>query len=550
ISPEEEQWVSAKRTASIPAWRDYLMRANISGLNINDFTSGPRLPNIAISISGGGYRAMLGGASVLNAFDVRNETAAAAGTGGVLQIASYLGGLSGGAWLVSSLAIADFAPLTSMFGAWDLDTNLILPAGQGGLSAFRNVKEYNQAANAVDQKAGAGFKVTLTDYWSQLLGPHIDQNIADGAAFTPTWSSLAALSSLANHTFPFPLVVFAQRSPQEKRVTVMSNVWEANVFDTGSFNPAINAFVQTKYYGTFVSNDQPQHQPLQEGSPFQAIRPPCVNDFDHSSFIAGTSSSLFNVAMEQLGGTDSFLQPIASKLSEEGRDTAIIPNPFHQSQLSNSSVANDLNIELVDGGENGQNLPLFPLIQVARDVDVILAGDVSADTVNYYPNATSVIISAQYATWMNLPDRFPPVPMIPEAWVAQGLLERNTVFGCGALASNGGGNTSYAGPMLVYIPNRSAVTNTNYSTFKLTYSQDEIDGFYSNGMAITTHADPLYLNDGEMPQPWPTCLACILIGRPWRDAAAQQTSTTIPLPSQCKSCFQQYCWNGSMEGNT
>lgn len=62
-------------------------------------------PTVGIAVSGGGFRAALVGAGIFNAFDQRNKTAVKAGTGGILQLASYMTGLSGGAWFVSSLAI-------------------------------------------------------------------------------------------------------------------------------------------------------------------------------------------------------------------------------------------------------------------------------------------------------------------------------------------------------------------------------------------------------------------------------------------------------------
>lgn len=62
-------------------------------------------PTVGIAVSGGGFRAALVGAGMFNAFDGRNKSAVKAGTGGVLQLASYMTGLSGGAWFVSSLAI-------------------------------------------------------------------------------------------------------------------------------------------------------------------------------------------------------------------------------------------------------------------------------------------------------------------------------------------------------------------------------------------------------------------------------------------------------------
>jgi lysophospholipase len=65
------------------------------------------LPTISIALSGGGDRAALYGAGVLNALDGRNSTSVEKKTGGLLQAATYLSGLSGGSWLLSSFVYED-----------------------------------------------------------------------------------------------------------------------------------------------------------------------------------------------------------------------------------------------------------------------------------------------------------------------------------------------------------------------------------------------------------------------------------------------------------
>lgn len=66
------------------------------------------LPRTAFAASGGGYRATIYSSGILNAFDGRNPSSNRVGTGGLLQAADYLAGLSGGSWMVTALAEADF----------------------------------------------------------------------------------------------------------------------------------------------------------------------------------------------------------------------------------------------------------------------------------------------------------------------------------------------------------------------------------------------------------------------------------------------------------
>ena len=70
-------------------------------------------------------------------------------------------------------------------------------------------------------------------------------------------------------------------------------------------------------------------------------------------------------------------------------DIADYPNPFIGVNNDSSHIANNTMLTLVDGGEDNQNIPLNPLIQPMRNVDVIFAVDSSADTNETWPTADS-----------------------------------------------------------------------------------------------------------------------------------------------------------------
>lgn len=104
MGPGETAYLSSKAAKSIPLWRDYLTNVGLLDLDIDRFlakatgTGGKpasTLPNFGFAISGGGARAGLVGAGVLNAFDGRNPEAQSERTGGLLQLANYAAGLSG-----------------------------------------------------------------------------------------------------------------------------------------------------------------------------------------------------------------------------------------------------------------------------------------------------------------------------------------------------------------------------------------------------------------------------------------------------------------------
>lgn len=107
IHPSEEEYVSTRLTAVIPnAWRDWVGDGSAIGYNLTAFVdvsggndptanAAEKFPKIGIAVSGGGLRAAQFGAGVLSALDARNDSSKSAGTGGMLQVMSYLAGLSG-----------------------------------------------------------------------------------------------------------------------------------------------------------------------------------------------------------------------------------------------------------------------------------------------------------------------------------------------------------------------------------------------------------------------------------------------------------------------
>lgn len=56
-------------------------------------------------------------------------------------------------------------------------------------------------------------------------------------------------------------------------------------------------------------------------------------------------------------------------------DIASWPNPFYGVASKTFVSSNQKDLRLVDGGEDGENIPLQPLLVKARGVDTILAVD-------------------------------------------------------------------------------------------------------------------------------------------------------------------------------
>lgn len=181
----------------------------------------------------------------------------------------------------------------------------------------------------------------------------------------------------------------------------------------------------------------------------------------------------------------------------------------------------------MDGGEDLQNIPLNPLIQPERHVDVIFAVDSSADTIYNWPNGTA--IQATYERSINTTiENGTAFPAIPDrnTFVNLGLNTRPTFFGCDQ--SNITGPT----PLIVYIPNYPYIYNSNHSTFDPDTTIPERNLIIQNAYNGATQGN------GTLDAKWPACMACAVLSRSF-----YKTNTAVP--QDCVDCFQRYCWDGT-----
>jgi lysophospholipase len=139
VSPQETDWLEKRRKVTGWAIRNFLARVNISGFDLDAYMnkiagSATALPTIAIAVSGGGWRAHMNGAGGVAAFDNRTVNSTSPGQlGGLLQAATYLTGLSGGAWLVGSLYVPKLRSVQELYtmdpntstSLWQFDNSII-----------------------------------------------------------------------------------------------------------------------------------------------------------------------------------------------------------------------------------------------------------------------------------------------------------------------------------------------------------------------------------------------------------------------------------------
>ncbi|KAH8817220.1 lysophospholipase catalytic domain-containing protein [Xylogone sp. PMI_703] len=528
LSNNETAWIRIRSNNTIWPLRNLFQRANITGLDTDAYIdelvkNGSRLPIIGIAASGGGYRALMNGAGALSAFDNRTTNSTNQGQlGGLLQASTYLTGLSGGSWLVGSIYVNNFTSVQDIIttdSLWQFENSII-----EGPTTLSLLDYYNSIIDNVNAKADAGFNTTITDYWGLSLSFQLINPLNGGPAYT--FSSIADDPGFSSGNQPMPIIIADERQPGQLLISANTSIYEFNPWEIGTFSNSTFAFVPLRYVGSNFTG---------------GILPPnasCIAGFDNAGFVMGTSSSLFNQLYLTTANTSEapgrFKQAISNTLMEIGQENSDIadwPNPFFGYNNNTNPNSQSRSLTLVDGGEDLQNIPLEPLLQDIRNVDIIFAIDSSADTSNW-PNGTAMV--ATYQRSLGDQDRnraaFPAIPD-QNTFINLGLNKRPTFFGCDAR------NMTKNGPLIVYLPNSPYTYNSNVSTFDLSYNNTERNSIIQNGYNVAT------VGNGTGDPQWLTCVGCAIISR-----SLNRTETNVP--SVCSQCFERYCWNGTVNSTT
>jgi len=346
-----------------------------------------------------------------------------------------------------------------------------------------------------------------------------------------------------------PIIIADSRNPGDIAIPDNTTIYEFNPWEMGSWDGTTYAFFPLQYIGTNMSN----------GNVIDTGR--CVTGYDNIGYVYGTSSTLFNQIVLQFNTTVSLPHILENSIQDalnhfgqtnNGKsfhaspwmtipltrritDIASWKNPFVGIHPETNPNVNAAELTLVDGGEDGENIPLHPVIQPYREVDVIFAIDSSADTTFFWPNGTSLV--ATYERSLSSLQNKTNFPAIPDqnTFVNLGLNTRPTFFGCNSTNGTLAGSTRPP-PLIVYLPNAPYSFNSNVSTYDLSYSDADRDRIITNGYNVATRGN----SSTEM---WPTCVGCAILSRSF-----ERTGTAIP--AVCGTCMTDYCWNGQVNSTT
>nr|ODN90127.1 hypothetical protein L203_02050 [Cryptococcus depauperatus CBS 7841] len=474
--------------------------------------SPPRMPVIGYAISGGGYRSMLTGLGGLMGLMDHHE-AHTAGTAGWFDAITYLTGLSGGAWGTGSfIANEGLSPMKLVEQIWNLESNLVYPDDD-------KLFFYSNIIGHLDGKRSTGHPVQLTDLWALAIAEHM---------LPPKWrfaghpnmtvSALAKeIKGLETGDLPLPILVASQREEGEYVIAANATLWEFTPYSFGAWAFGSNekvpgGFTPVEYLGSHLIDGK--------------LSGKCWKGLDRLSFVMGTSSTLFNGALQLLNHTESkgiivgLLKEILQELGQDDFDVSRIPNPFFNWTGQVNPLSNLTHLTLVDAGETNQNIPLEPLLTPERKVDAIIAYDASHDTPTGWPNGSSLHTTFTRAIILNEKDdtriMMPDIPT-GEEFVEGGLNRRPVFFGCDTTQT----------PMIIYIPQNPWTYYSNQSTFRLEYSLVEAQKMMLNGLRSTTLNSTTPI--------WSTCLSCALTDRAFGYTAENRTDI-------CSECFKLFCW--------
>lgn len=495
LSTGEAAYIAGRKPVADAALRSWLDKQS-AGLG----TNATSLPTIALSSSGGGWRALTVGAGVMQAMDGRETGNTAVSTSGLLQAMSYHIGVSGGAWLVSSWAGNNFPTISS------LKKDLWLSALDHGLefpNGYKFLVSYGIIAGDIVDKIQAGYPVSMTDLWSRLLSYQLLPGSNGGAAVR--MSDLKGYSNMVNFNAPIPIVNMNSVDTAAGQCNPLDNgtVWEANPFEFGSWDDHVSAWIPIENMGTAADASQ------------------CTTGFDNLGFILGQSSNLFAlnacVADDPFANIRKIVDNLTEFLHDWSEDTLFgrVPNPFKGFNGTGDETAEVFAVDelyMVDGGIMTHNDPIAPLLEPARDVSVIFLNDNSADSVDNFPTGQGLEDVRNYLQNITrINSRMPTIPDT-EVFAAKGLNKRGTFFGCYEPET----------VTIIYLPNVNYTFESNQPTNKFQYDNDVTEGLIGNGMAIATQ-------DGA--EGWGLCVACAIMMK-----------ENVTLPAGCDACFDQWCY--------
>ncbi|RDH34733.1 lysophospholipase [Aspergillus welwitschiae] len=550
LSRDEAQWVEGRKNVILGSLDAYLKRLNLDDFDTDEYISRlnntSQTPIMGMAISGGGFGSAYTGTGLIRALDDRLPAANEQRTGGLLQSMTYLSGLSGGSWPAVSFPSYNFPTADEIVDYWKPEIDRFFTVTNTSAEAATGKAIFEQIAT----KYLAGFEVALSDYLGRGFAYEFIPGQSGG--LHTTFSGIRNLSNFINHQMPMPIIHLASVEPEDAEyydlLVPSSNgtIFDLTPFEFGAWDGDVHAFTPTEWLGNQLSNGIPVNQSK------------CWKGFDRSSLVIGTSADAFNfwylesVSNGTLGQfakrSATHESSLTKRLSQPANLNALVdafqetfdlnltkisyskfPNPFTNLSLSTGNTHKSSTLNLVDGSETGQTIPLWGQIQPARNVDFIIAWDDSQDADPYsWNNGTNL-----YNTYLAANATGLPFPIIPSSRTMMNLnyTLHPQFFGCDANLTTTGDDRA---PIVLYMANAPYSAYTNFSFWQTETSREQMGEIFVNSFDIVTQANGSW--DGE----WAECMGCAAVERSLARVGMERTR-------QCQRCFERYCWDGTLD---
>jgi len=230
LSPAEYSYIKLRKRKASRALASWLQ-------NVDEEFPAHGLPTLALATSGGGYRSMLVGAGVVQAFDERDSDST---LNGLYQGLTYHSGLSGGGWLLSSIHGNGHETVSTLQELWSkgLVKNSLWPLNTDTAPEYPAIKADLKAKNT------AGFPPTITDVWGRFLSYQLLTGPSGGAA--KDLSSIARSRSFRMFNSPYPIMtsmgVNDINNPTQCDPLHESLQYEYSPYEFGSWVSIISSF--------------------------------------------------------------------------------------------------------------------------------------------------------------------------------------------------------------------------------------------------------------------------------------------------------------------
>ena len=377
----------------------------------------------------------------------------------------------------------------------------------------RGPATYSSISMDLVAKSIAGYPPTLPDTWGRILSQHL--LYGEHGGLTKTLSGMVNNTAWPKYGMPYPILTALAIDATSGgtgciAADLSSPQYEFHPFEYGSWDNSVRTFARTEQMASPSLNGM------------ALARGTCVHNFDNLGFLLATSGNEFNYWCGEIPHPNLLLG-LLGQLKENILamtdnvhglsyldEYASIPNSAFASTNEDVTLTRDL--YLVSGAQGGENVPLWPLIQPQRGIDVIIANDNSQDTADFWPNGTSLYSTYLRAQMMGLAT-MPDVPT-PEFFIERGYHVSPTFFGC----------YDRSKITIVYMANTQYTFASNIPDWIMKYSSEDVMGMIANGNQVATYGGS---------EVFQRCLGCILLNK---------VNEGKGLPSFCEKCMNQFCY--------